>query len=436
MSSGPLADPRFRRLLAGQALSSFGDAALYLMLGIWAKELTNSDSAAGAVFLALGLPAFLGPLVGQLADRVRRRPLLIATNAVAGVVVLALLAVHGRDQLWIIYAVAFGYGLASGILSSAGAGLRKSLLGDEQAAAGNAMLQSVTQALRVAAPLVGTGLFVAVGGGVVAILDSATFVAAIVALVTIRLDEGKRRADHADHGGRGSSFRAEVTAGFRHIRSVPLLFQVTLVTGCAFAVIGLTETVIFAVVDQGLHRSPAFLSVLNTVQGAAAAGGGLVASLLLRRLGVARVVGLALGAFGIASLFYMTDSTALCLCGSIGDGFGLVWLVVGLSTAAQVHTPSALQGRVNSAWTMAVLAPQSLSIAAGTWLIAVVDYRVLLLAITVTMAVCAAMLLIRPAAAPDPAVEPVPEPAPEAASEPAPEIVAEPVAELATQSTM
>jgi hypothetical protein len=33
---GPFADPRFRRLLAGQSLSTFGDAALYLTLGIWA----------------------------------------------------------------------------------------------------------------------------------------------------------------------------------------------------------------------------------------------------------------------------------------------------------------------------------------------------------------------------------------------------------------
>jgi hypothetical protein len=54
---GPFADPRFRRLLAGQSLSSFGDTALYLTLGIWAKALTGSNAAAGGVFLALGLPA-------------------------------------------------------------------------------------------------------------------------------------------------------------------------------------------------------------------------------------------------------------------------------------------------------------------------------------------------------------------------------------------
>jgi len=57
---GPFADPRFRRLLAGQSLSSFGDTALYL---------------------ALGIPALFAPAAGHLADRVRRRPLLIWSNA-------------------------------------------------------------------------------------------------------------------------------------------------------------------------------------------------------------------------------------------------------------------------------------------------------------------------------------------------------------------
>jgi MFS family permease len=74
---GPFADPRFRRLLAGQSLSTFGDTALYLTLGIWAKALTGSNAAAGAVFLALGIPALFAPAAGHLADRVRRRPLLL-----------------------------------------------------------------------------------------------------------------------------------------------------------------------------------------------------------------------------------------------------------------------------------------------------------------------------------------------------------------------
>jgi hypothetical protein len=53
---GALRDKRFRRLFAGQALSSFGDSALYLTLGIWVKTLTGSSAAAGGVFLALAVP--------------------------------------------------------------------------------------------------------------------------------------------------------------------------------------------------------------------------------------------------------------------------------------------------------------------------------------------------------------------------------------------
>ena len=35
---GAFADARFRRLLIGNTLSTFGDTALYLTLGIWAKS--------------------------------------------------------------------------------------------------------------------------------------------------------------------------------------------------------------------------------------------------------------------------------------------------------------------------------------------------------------------------------------------------------------
>jgi hypothetical protein len=65
---GALRDRRFRRLLVGNSVSSFGDSALYLSLGIWAKDLTGSNAAAGGVFLALGLPYLAAPLAGHLVS--------------------------------------------------------------------------------------------------------------------------------------------------------------------------------------------------------------------------------------------------------------------------------------------------------------------------------------------------------------------------------
>ena len=394
---GALRDPRFRRLLAGSCLSSFGDSALYLTLGIWAKSLTGSNAAAGGVFLALGIPALFAPLTGQLADRMPRRRLLIITNAATGLLVLSLLAVHSRAQLWIIYLVAFGYGLSFGLLGSASAGLRKDLLADGDLGGAIATLQTINQGLRIVSPLVGAALFAALGGGAVAVLDTATFAVAIVALASIRLTETPPEAR-----GQASCLR-DLTAGFRHLRSVPLLAQITLMCACAFSVIGLNETIIFAVIDQGLHRPPSFFGITSSVQGAGSIAAGLTVAWLLKRLGTARMIGLGLAVFALAAAAYRTHSLVLILAAAVADGIALIWLVVAFTTAAQRHTPPQLQGRVTAAWTMLILTPQTISIAAGAVLIAFVDYRTMLLVIMAVIGACALFLLIRPAAEPAPA---------------------------------
>ena len=107
-----------RLYLVGQALSIFGDIALWLAAGIWVKTLTGSTGAAGLVFFALSLPQLLAPLAGLLVDRVRRRPLLIVTNLVTGTAVLALLGVGDRGQVWLIYLVMVVYGAAYAVLGS------------------------------------------------------------------------------------------------------------------------------------------------------------------------------------------------------------------------------------------------------------------------------------------------------------------------------
>jgi MFS family permease len=399
---GALRDPRFRRLFTGQALSSFGDSALYLTLGIWAKTLTGSNAAAGGVFLALAAPTLFAPLAGHLADRVRRKTLLIAVNAITALIVLSLILVRSRDQLWLIYVVAFCYGISFDLLNAAGSGLRKDMLRGEDLASANALLQMANQGLRVLSPLVGSGLFVAFGGPPVAIFDAVTFLAAIVATASLRVAESEPDKTHG-------SFWRDTTGGFRHIRAVPLLAQLTLVSAIAFSVIGVSETVIYAVVGQGLHRAPSFMGVVLSVQGGGSIASGLMAACLMRRAGAARTVGLALGCFALGALVYQTSSLPLVLAGAALDGIGVVWLSVGLFTAMQQHTPPRLQGRVNAAATTLLITPQTLSIAAGAALISVVSYRLLLLAMAVIIGACAGWLLARPAAAPDAAPAAVPD---------------------------
>src|SRR4051812_27871099 len=178
-----------RLFLAGQSLSLLGDTALWLALGLWAKDLTGSSSAAGLVILCIVAPQLASPFAGLLVDRVRRRSLLLAVNPLTALALAPLLAVHDANDVWIIYAVATAYGASYVVLAAGQSALLHTLVAQDQLAKANATLQTVREALRVVTPVAGAGLYTLAGGGAVALLDIATFGLAAVALLALRVKE-------------------------------------------------------------------------------------------------------------------------------------------------------------------------------------------------------------------------------------------------------
>jgi MFS family permease len=387
---GALRDPRFRRLLIGNSISSFGDSALYLSLGIWAKDLTGSNAAAGAIFLVQGLPYLAAPLAGQLVDRVKRRTLLITTNAACAIAVLSLLTVHSRAQIWVMYVVSFGYGTAGIIITAAGAGMLKDLLADDDLATANAAAATLSQGLRILSPLVGAALYAQFGGGSVAVLDAITFAFAISALLTIQITQ------HAPRPGPVSSVRSQLLAGVSHLRRNPLLAQITVTAAVAMLVLGFYESVTFAVI-AAIGRPPSFFGVLMTVQAVGSIAGGLVVARVIKRIGEARTLSVSLIAWATASILYTVPTLATACIALIIYGAAIPLYAVAIATATQRHTPSALQGRVTTASEAAITLSQTLSIAVGAALIGTVSYRLLLVAATVLLSAAAVPILLHPA---------------------------------------
>jgi MFS family permease len=157
-----------------------------------------------------------------------------------------------------------------------------------------------------------------------------------------------------------------------------LLRQLVIAIALATLVAGFTETVIFAVVDQGLHHPPAFVGFLEFALGAGAVAGGLASARLVRRLGPVRAAsaGMALLALGTALL--AVPALPVVFLGMAAVGSGVPPLVVALFTTLQLHTPLPLQGRVYAAVDVLVSTPQTVSIAVGAGLAAVLDYHLML----------------------------------------------------------
>ena len=383
----------FRRLLGGWTLSNLADSALFLSLAVWAKDLSGSSSAAGLVFFALALPSLGAPVLGLLVDRMRRKTVLVTAHLCAGVAAGSLVLAREESDLWLLYLVTVLYGTLGVLNGSAQSGLLRDLLPDHALADANGLLSTIDQGLRVVTPALGAGLYVLWGGPALGLGIGLILVVSGLILATVRVTETPpERASEP--------FWSETLAGFRHLAAVPVLARIVLVTAVAFGVVGLFDTVLFELVEHGLDREPAFFGVLMSLQGAGSIAGGLTAARMLRWLGPARTVGVALGTIGSAAGSMVLDVLPLgipllpvTIVAITAAGAAIPWMVVALITTRQRLTPPGLQGRASAATNLAMTLPQLGSIAAGAALVAVLDYRLLLLVAAAVLLGCAGVLL-------------------------------------------
>lgn len=129
--------PGFTRLFAGMTTSMFGDSVMLLVLSMWVKSVTGSNAAAGLTFLWMTLPAFFAPLIGMAVDRVRPRPLLVWGSAASALAVLTPTLVRDAGDVWVIWVVAFLYGVSVVVLPAALNGLLKELVPEDELAVAN-----------------------------------------------------------------------------------------------------------------------------------------------------------------------------------------------------------------------------------------------------------------------------------------------------------
>ena len=356
--------------LTGVVVSGFGTSALWLVSGVWVKDLTGSDGLAALCTAALWAPTLLGPALGTLADRVRRRPLVILTNLALALLLLPLWTVASPASVWLLFAVLVLYGAAGVVEDAATSALvvtavDPALLGDF-----NGLRTTAREGMKLVAPLTGAALYTAYGGPSVALLDACTFVlaAGLCALLRVREERPER--------ARGT-WRRQTAEGVRLLRAHPALRPLVRAGGVTMCLASLGSSLNYAVV-AALGHSPAYTGVLYAVQGVGSVGAGLVAGPALRRLGERRFAayGIALTGVAVAGRAMPCDM-ALLACGLAG-GLGLPCVLIAAHTAVQREIPAAALGRATATADTLMFTPNVLGLAVGAALVELVDHRLLL----------------------------------------------------------
>lgn len=314
-------------------------------------ELTQYDAAAVGITMALqfGPMLLLVPVSGFLADRVNRRRLLIITQAAQMVLALGLglIVVTGVAELWMVY----GFALALGVVTALDAPARQTfvteLVDDQHINNAVALNATSFQTARLIGPAVAGVLIAALGSGPVFLINAASYVGVLLALVAIR-------PSRLIPAPRLTKAKGQFRDGLRYVRSRPdivvVLWMVFLVGTFGFNFPIFISTM--ATVEFG--QSAAEFGLLSSFMAAGAVTGALLAARRERaRFGVIIAASAAFGVVGVAAAFapsYWVFAVLLVLVGASS-----ITMMNTANAYVQTTVDPAVRGRVMALY-MAIFA--------------------------------------------------------------------------------
>ncbi len=338
----------FAALWSAASAGYFGGQLAKFALPLFAAAMTESAALVSGVAVALTAPwLVIGLLAGALVDRIDRRTVLLAVNALRLLAMgaIALCSVTGAVTIPLLYLSALALGVADAFGETATISLAPMVVADERLEPANARLVgSQTVAEIVALPL--GGALAAVALGLTTAASAACFALAMVALMALR-----GQFLPARHETR--HILAEIGDGVRCLWSHRLLRTITgmaaVINACWSAWGALL--VLYAVAPGPMGLSPFAYGLLLTAGGCGGLLGTFSAATIQRRAGRRWAVGI--NVCVNAAMFATTALTAnpwfVAPAIVIGDFGGPIWGIAVLSLQARA-VPDRLRGRVASAY--------------------------------------------------------------------------------------
>ncbi|HSL48533.1 MAG TPA: MFS transporter [Candidatus Deferrimicrobiaceae bacterium] len=333
----------FRLFWCGQLVSLVGTWMQSVGQSWLVLELTNSPFRLGLIGALQFGPILLFSFVsGAISDRVRKRRLLLGTQAALMLQALTLAALvwSGHVQFWHVAMLAALYGLANTLDMPSRQSYIAHLVPRGDLMNAIALNSAVFNGARVVGPAA-AGLLVARYGTAAAfLLNGLSFVAVLAALAAIRTEGAPRP-------GRGLGMRAEIAEGVRYAAGTP---RVALVMGLLMVVSlfvanmnVLVPLIARDVLNEGAHGFGLLMASLGV---GAVVGALAVAALSVGRPPLGLLVGPALAA--AALLLVLSTARRFGVAAAVLAALGVAQIVfmTSCNTTVQIAVPDELRGRV------------------------------------------------------------------------------------------
>lgn len=325
-------------------------------------ELTDNDATAMGFTMALqfGPPLVLVSLTGWVADRFDRRKILLLTQTVlmALAIGVAALLLTGVMTLPLMFCFALAFGITNAFDAPARQAFVSDMVTVGDASNAVALNSASFNMARLIGPAVGGLLIVVVGTGWVFVINAATFLAMLVALVLIRSRELLPRIKNTG--------RTRLAEGFRYVWGRSDL-KVTFVMVFLIGAFGMNFPIYASTMALEFGREADGYGVLSSVLAIGSLAGALLAA--RRDRARIRVLVIAAGGFGLASMIsswmpsYWSYAAVL-----IFVGFSTVTMLTTANGYVQTTTDPALRGRVLALYMAVVMGSTPIGAPIAGWI--------------------------------------------------------------------
>jgi MFS family permease len=342
-----LREPNFRRFFGGHAVSVVGTWMQRVGQDWLVLTLTGSGVALGiSTALQFAPMLVVGLWAGAVVDRVNRRRLIICTQATQAVLAatLAVLALTGTVELWMVYGLALALGVVTAFDNPARQALVGEMVGPENYVNAQALSSTIHNAGRLIGPAIAGLLIATTDVGVAFAVNALSFVAVLIGL--LRMDAGALRPVAAEGSRKGRA-----REGLRYVLAAPDL-RAALLLVAVVAMFGQNFRVVLPLLAQATFDGGAEVyGYLTAALGLGAVVGALFSAsretatswgLLLSCLGFGAVnlvaaaaptliaAYLAMAAIGFANIIFNTLARTVLQLGSDPSMHGRVLAVHGL----------------------------------------------------------------------------------------------------------
>lgn len=353
----------FRLFWIGQMISLIGTWMQSMAQGWLVLRMSNSPFLLGVVGAFASLPVFFFSLpAGVLADRVKKRKLLIWTQTGAMILafILALLTYTHLVKVWHVMILAMLLGLVNAFDMPTRQSFVMEMVGHEDLLNAIALNSFIFNAARILGPAA-AGLLISLAGEAGCFfVNGLSFLAVIAGLLLMKMEDLIFSTN--DH-----SFLASFKQGMSYIRGNKRVLAL-LVMVASMSILGFSYAVLMPVFARDIIKAgPSGLGFLMSAIGIGAITAGLG---LASRKGEEKLKYMEAGVivfFISVFAFSFSHTLLLSLLLLVATGWGMISITATCNTLLQEIIPDELRGRVMSFYTMMFMGTMPLgSFIAGT----------------------------------------------------------------------